>query len=257
MLLLPALKDTALPSLQLPGDITIAEGFVYFSSYGEDLVLPNLRLNGSLSLDSYPFTLLGLHGEVDVVLEITNWLGSQMPLDLSPSTMHVTVRADYPAEVTLGAGCVLTDVFVDLAVTPTPLVAGPVVTLFKLGGSFSFQLPGQAQPLLMDASVSMLSDSTDVSFSASLENWENAFGVTGLTLDLLSVDITVSDSNPFFDISASWAVDVVGDLPLTFQLEGQSGDGFTALGVVVSNFTAGQLAAVFLDITGGRLHKHL
>lgn len=251
LLFLPGVSTSAWSTWEL-GDVRIYTDVIEFHEFSPPLLRPALYLNGSFSLDREPFNWLGLHGSLNVEVEVTPWYETQ-PSELDvPATvpMELTLTADYPINVEVASGITITDAYLVVALQPMPLMSDVSVrTSFTLGGSVSFQVSGQEQPLVASARVTVWEDSSAVSFTASLEDWRNAFGLPGVNLDLLSLSGEIISGKVDLVVSALLSVDD----ETQYQLQGVKQGGFYALGMEITKFSLADVGLLFRKYSAVRL----
>lgn len=244
--LIPGVSTSALSSFGLFG-VAVSEGWAYFGDASAG-VLPALFVNGSFSLDSYPFNQLGLHGEVALSVSVVPWFGSQTGQNLSPAPFQVTLQADYQTDLTPIDGITIRDVYIGVAVAPIPLLADTnVVASFEVGGTADIALPGQSTPLTVEARLTMLEGQSWILFHASANNWEHAFGVAGLTIDAIDFDAQVGGESTAIQLVATWHLDSGAG----FQLYGEKSRDFLAVGLQTTNMSLADIGGFFQDIFGG------
>lgn len=244
--LIPGVDTSALSSYVLT-DVEVSEGWIYIGDISDGL-LPALFVNGSFSLDAYPFNRLGLHGEVSLSVTAYPWFGSQFGLELPPAPFQLVLEADYEMDLSPVSGVVLRDVYLIVSVAPIPLVSSrSVIASFSVGGTAEIDLPGQSTPLTVSAQITLLEGDPTISFRAAAENWQNAFGVTGLTIDSVDLGAEFGGGSDSIELIAYWSL-VSGS---SFVLYGEKSGDFLAVGVQAANMSLADVGEIFQDVFGG------
>ena len=223
-----------------------SEILAYFDPRHPTRVIPALRLNGSISLDSPPFNQLHLTGQLGFACYIWPWYDSAYGVPMLTPTQSLHLAVNYGDDVDLGHGITLTDVYVTATTAVTngmPISAGLTVTV---GGSLAFDL-GQSKPMTLNARVTLFQGNSELHLRATLENWEQPFGIKGLVLNRLSVFAFLGGQSPAFGLKAQWAVNE----NLVFQLEGQKLGNAMAIGASVGNLSFSAIGDLFRSVTGG------
>lgn len=248
--LIPGLSTSALASFELRG-IEVSEWWIYFDD--DDLsqgVVPALLVNGSFSLDAYPFNTLGLHGVVSLSVTAHPWFGSQFGagVTLSPSSFTVSLDADYQMDLSPIDGVVIRDIGLRVSVVPIPAVPGRTVSaVFSVSGTADIDLPDQSAPLVVSADLTLLEGGSYVLFHASASNWEDAFGVTGLTIDAVDFDAQIGSGDTDMEMVATWHL----TSGTAFALNGVKSGDFLAVGLQAKNLSLADVGEFFQDIFGG------
>jgi len=180
------------------------EVLVWSADRGPDQQRPALFLNGTFSLDIAPLNMFGANGAVDFELFLYPWYGSQPELlgaGLSPSPLNVRLFLNYPTSISFGDGITLTNVEFQIIAKPQ-LREAPA--LFYLEADWELDVPVQDEPLLLEASVAMTEGSSAMRLEASLADWQNAFGIDGLWMDLFRISADVGVPSPRLQIETYW-----------------------------------------------------
>jgi hypothetical protein len=250
--LIPGLESSALASWVV-SHVNISEGLKRFPDYDTVdtmAILPSLLISSRFDLASeYPFSMLGISGELTLSVEAYPWYGAQLQgASVMPSPFQLTLTADYAARVEIVPGLVLKDVYVSVVLKPVrEFVGASKDAVFTVGGAVQMKL-GQDDPLLLSASISITQGSSIISFQALLENWENALGIDGLTLSSLQLFGTVARGTVDLSVEATWALQDGS----TFALAGAKQGDAVAIGVHIEEFTLQTLIMLMQEIFGGQ-----
>lgn len=91
--LIAGISTSALSSFELLG-IEVSEWWIDFDDDDPSMgVVPALIVNGSFSLDAYPFNTLGLHGLVSLSVIAYPWFGAQFGDGVTLSPSSFTMRS--------------------------------------------------------------------------------------------------------------------------------------------------------------------
>jgi hypothetical protein len=251
--LLPELDTSMLSDLGISG-IDARQVMLYWSGSDRGDYQPALHVNGSMSLDFPPFNQFGLGGEVDVDFYVWPFYGPKIyGVPIPSSFYHLHLFASYELGLDFGGGVALDGVFVQLqtrvdfwkprgafGVSLAPL-------LLTVGGTMSFDVPDQDEPLLLTASVSMLEGSPGLDLNAGLSRWVHPFGIDGLVLESLWVKSKLGGAEFDLRIIADFMIDDT----TSFSLEGFKQGAVMAFGVSVGNLTFRQIGDVCRKLVGG------
>jgi hypothetical protein len=246
--LLPSIKNSPLASW-LFDNIQIEEHFAYWPSLGRQQVVPVLSVNGSFSLDRYPFNALGLRGAIDVHVQVSPWYGSQFgPLRLPSSPLQILMHANYPINLDFGAGIKLNNVYLAVDYAPRRRRGQPSTVMYTVGGSMDFSLSNQDTALTLDASVTMQSGLDAITLEATVTNWQNAFGLEWLTMNRVTLFAILGVPELYVDITAQWTI-----AGKTLKMQGIKTGSFIGAGVQVFDISANEIASMFTELFGGSL----
>lgn len=244
--LMPMLRDSPIGAWVLER-IDIQESFIYWSDATR--VVPALRANGSFSLNRYPFNQIGITGMLDVSVEAFPWYGVQTFLEIASPVNQVTLFAEYHARAALVPGVVeLDNVWVQVIHAMLPVSTSPPRTTITVGGTLDFTIPSQTDALTLEADATFVIGRPGVLLHGRLGNYENAFGISGLTLESLDVRTTIGQGDLESELTAMW------DLPgrETLQMSGIKSSNFIGVGVAIQNVTLGDMTGVFQRMFGGQ-----
>lgn len=145
-------------------------------------------------------------------------------------------------------GVVIRDVGLSVTVVPIPAVPGRNVSaIFSVSGTADIDLPGQSAPLVVSADLTLLEGVSYLMFHASASDWENAFGVTGLTIDAVDLDVQIGSGVTDMDLVATWHL----ASGTAFSLNGVKSADFLAVGLQAKNMSLADVGEIFQDIFGG------
>jgi hypothetical protein len=250
--LLPSLDTSVLSTFALRG-VHADEVFAYASNDPHRTRHPSLHLNGSLDLSSAPFSQFGLSGAVEFDFYAWPFFGGKMfGVPIPSAYHHLHLFAQYPLNLHFGAGVELQRVFVQVQTRLDLITSGrlrpslsPVV--FTVGGTMAFDVPNQAEPLLLQASVTKVEGAPGLILNAGLSRWNEPFGLSGVVLESLWVKSALGTATPDLRLVARWSV----GSDTHFALEGFKFGSSMALGVWAGNLTFRQIGDVFRKVVGG------